>query len=248
MQLKDRFLRALRKRAADNSCTCDGCGVEIFSAPSVRLCKECLSALTFNDGYHCVKCGRATRDEGVCGSCKSMPPDFEKGASAFVYFDRSAALVNRYKNGKRYLSYYFAEELQKALARLPKRNYTLIAVPLTKEKLYARGYNQSVELALGLADLTGLDCRTDLLEKRKTDDQKQLSAKERRKNIVGAFRLKDRKFCKGKDFLVVDDVMTSSATLSEIAAVLLRAGANSVCALALAAVPDRDPVGDWNAE
>ena len=171
MRVLDRFLRALRKRAADNSCICDGCGTENFSGPSVRLCQECLSALTFNDGFHCDKCGRATRGEGVCSSCKALVPDFEKAASALAYFDRSAATVNRYKNGKRYLCYYFAEEMHKTLERLPKRTYTLTAVPLTKEKLHMRGYNQSSELALCLADLTGYECNTELLEKRKTDEQ-----------------------------------------------------------------------------
>ena len=94
----------------------------------------------------------------------------------------------------------------------------------------------------------GCQYRVDLIERRDTDSQKTLSAQERKKNIIGAFRLRERKFCTDKDFLIVDDIITSGATLSEIASVLLRAGARSVCALAVAAVPDRDPVwlGDIN--
>ncbi len=243
MRLMEKFLRWLREINVENSHVCDACGAEVFDYPTVRLCDECSSQLIRNDGFWCDKCGRATRGEGVCNACKSNPPAFEKGASALVYFDKTAALVNRYKNGKRHLVYYFSEELHTAVNRLPAREYALVAVPLTKQKLRERGYNQSAEIVIELAKKRGWEYRIDLLEKRDTDSQKTLSASERKKNIVGAFRVRDRKFCKGKNFLVVDDIMTSGATLSGIANALLRAGANSVCVLTVAAVPDRDPVG-----
>ncbi len=242
MRWMENFLRKFRKTMAERSHTCDACGSEVFSYPSPRLCKECLSSLTYNDGSFCDKCGRPTRGAGVCNACKEHPPAFERAAAPLAYFDRSALLVNRFKNGKRYLSYYFAEEMAKALGRLPKREYTLVAVPLTANKQRLRGYNQAEELIEHLAELTGYAAKIGILEKRKDNEQKQLSAKERRENIVGAFRVVDRKFCKGKDFLIVDDVMTSGATISEIASILLRAGANSVCAVCIAAVPDRDYV------
>ncbi len=242
----DRFLEKFRNKTVENSCSCDACGREVFSYPTPRLCEKCLSSLTFNDGCHCDKCGRATRGEGVCASCKSVRPDFEKGASALAYFDFSAGVVNRFKNGKRYLAYYFAEELFKVLDRLPQKEYVLVAVPLTKKKQRIRGYNQSAELVKRLAGLTGMEYRIDLMEKVKDNEQKQLSAKERRKSVAGLFRVTDRKFCKGKDFLIVDDVMTSGATLSELSSRLLRAGAASVCVLTVAAVPERDPISHMN--
>ena len=244
MRVIDKFLRALREINVKNSCLCDGCSAEVFDYPNTRLCAECSSRLLRNDGFRCEKCGRATRAEGVCNACKSAPPDYEKGASALVYFDKTAALVNRFKNGKRYMAEYFSEELLCAIGRLPAREYVLVSVPLTKRKLRERGYNQSSEIVIELAKRTGFAYRTDLLDKRAEDSQKSLSATERRKNIIGAFRVQDRKFCKGKDFLVVDDIMTSGATTSEIAIVLLRAGANSVCALTVSAVPDRDLAGE----
>ena len=242
MGVLGRFLEKIRDKAMEKSATCDACGREVFSYPSPRLCDKCLAQLTPNDGFWCVKCGRPTRGEGVCKTCKGSLPEFEKGASAFAYFDFSAGLVNRFKNGKRYLSYFFAEEMCKVLPRLPQREYTLVAVPLTKKKKRVRGYNQSAELVKRLSVLTGFDYRIDLLEKVRDNEQKQLSAKERRKSIVGLFRVTDRKFCKGKDFLIVDDIMTSGATLSEIASRLLRAGASSVCVLTATSVPDRDGI------
>ena len=240
MRWIEKWLEKLRKNSNLNSCTCDACGKEVFSYPEERLCADCAAKIIRNDGFQCEKCGRACRGAGVCNSCKAAVPEFEKAASALVYFDWSAMLVNSFKNGKRYLSYFFAEELVSVLSRLPKREYVLVAVPLSKKKLRSRGYNQSAELVCRLAELTGLETRLDLLEKRGTDEQKQLSAKERRKNVKGAFRVTDKRFCKGRDFLIIDDVMTSGATMSEIASVLLRAGANSVCAASVSAVPDRD--------
>ena len=235
-----RLLEKLRKVSAQRSCTCDACGREVFSYPTPRLCEQCLQSMIVNDGFQCEKCGRATRGEGVCSTCKKARPEFQKGASALAYFDFSAMLVNRFKNGKRHLSNYFAEEMEKVLDRLPKREYVLVPVPLTKQKRRLRGYNQAEELALRLSELTGYACKLDLLEKKRDGEQKQRSFQQRRESVVGSFRVTDRAYCKGKDFLLIDDVMTSGATLSEIASRLLRAGAASVCALALSAVPDID--------
>ena len=240
MRWIEQWLEKLRKSSNQNSCTCDACGKEVFSYPEERLCKQCAEKIIRNSGFQCEKCGRACRGAGICNTCKVAVPQFEKAASALVYFDWSAMLVNSFKNGKRYLSYFFADELAAVLSRLPKKEYVLVAVPLSKQKLRARGYNQSAELVHRLSELTGLEARVDLLEKRGADEQKQLSAKERRKNVKGAFRVTDKSFCKGKDLLIIDDVMTSGATMSEIASVLLRAGAQSVCAASVSAVPDRD--------
>lgn len=239
MRLMDTFLKKFRKRAAQNSHTCDACGVEVFSYPTPRVCPACQTALVYNNGYQCDKCGRPTVMQGVCNACKNYAPTFEKGAAVFAYYDKAASVVNGFKNGKRWLRYWFAEELEKVLSRLPQKEYVLVAVPLTKEKRRARGYNQSEELVEELAELTGLAYRMDLLERKKTDEQKHQSGGDRRKNIQGAFRVTDRKFCKGKDLLVVDDILTTGATLSEISSVLLRAGANSVYVLTVAAVPDQ---------
>ena len=117
-------------------------------------------------------------------------------------------------------------------------------MPLTKEKLRARGYNQSKELVESLAELTGYESHTSLLERRKSNEQKELSLRERPKNIAGAFRVTDRKFCKGKDLLIVDDILTTGATLSELSSLLLRAGASSVYVLTVSAVPDRSVASD----
>ncbi len=238
------FLQKIRRKLASEGYTCDACGAEVFSYPTPRLCAECLSSIAYNDGYTCEKCGRPMRASGICSTCKETAPAFEKVAAPLAYHEYTALLVNRFKNGKRYLAYYFAEEMQTALPRLPQREFVLLPVPLTKKKRALRGYNQAEELALHLSELTGLAVHSTLLEKRKDGEQKRLSGKERREGVAGAFRLTERKFCKDKDFLIIDDVMTSGATLAEISAMLLRAGARSVCGLCVAAVPEKDFVAE----
>ncbi len=237
--IKD-FMKTIRRKLASEGYTCDACGAEVFSYPTPRLCEECLNAIAYNDGHTCEKCGRPMRVSGICSTCKEVAPAFEKVAAPLAYHEYTALLVNRFKNGKRYLAYYFAEEMEKALPRLPQREFVLLPVPLTRQRQALRGYNQAEELALHLSELTGFTVRSTLLEKRKDGEQKRLSGKERRESIAGAFRLKERKFCKGKDFLIIDDVITSGATLAEISTMLLRAGAHSVCGLCVAAVPEKD--------
>ena len=246
MGLFTKIVKKFRENSARKGCLCDLCGAEVFSYPNPRICNPCNSRMLYNNQFTCEKCGRPARGEGVCNTCKEVAHEFEKGVSAFAYFDFSAASLNAFKNGKRYLSFYFAEELAKTLSKLPPLEYTMVSVPLDKEKCRVRGYNQSEELVERLSSLTGLPYRLDLFEKRKRPDQKQLSISERRKNVAGAYRLLDKKYCQGKDFLVVDDVMTTGTTLSEIASVLLRAGANSLYVCTVASVPDRDYVSQTN--
>lgn len=234
------FLQKVRRKFASEGYTCDACGAEVFSYPTPRLCADCQTSIVYNDGHTCEKCGRPMRASGVCSTCKEVAPAFEKVVAPLAYHEYTALLVNRFKNGKRYLSYYFAEEMAKALPRLPQRAFVLLPVPMTKQKQALRGYNQAEELALVLSELTGLAVHSTLLEKRKDGEQKRLSGKERRAGVAGAFRLTERKFCKGKDFLIIDDVMTSGATIAEISAMLLRAGARSVCGLCVAAVSEKD--------
>ena len=240
----EKFLQKVRRKLASDGYTCDACGAEVFSYPTPRLCAECQTSIVYNDGHTCEKCGRPTRVAGVCSTCKETAPAFEKVAAPLAYHEYTALLINRFKGGKRYLSYYFAEEMQTALPRLPQGEYILLPVPLTKKKRALRGYNQAEELALHLSALTGFPVHANLLEKKKDSEQKHLSAKERRERVAGAYRLTERKFCKGKDFLIIDDVMTSGATIAEIASILLRAGARSVCGLCVASVPEKDFVAE----
>ena len=235
----------IREFFLDKGYTCDACDAELFDYPKHRFCTRCEGEMCHNTGRICPKCGRKTRAEGVCLSCKSNMPRFTKGFSPFVYQDRSAALINRFKNGNPILGRYFGEKIAEYFLKSNECNdgdFLLIPVPLSKESKRERGYNQAEELARAvLRKLTEAgvkaELRCDILEKTKeTALQKRMGAKERIKNVEGAYHVRVRTACRGRKILLVDDIMTTGATGNECAAKLLSAGASKVyflCATSL---------------
>ncbi|NLE65443.1 MAG: ComF family protein [Elusimicrobia bacterium] len=110
----------------------------------------------------------------------------------------------------------------------------LVPVPMTPVRLRERGYDQALILAQGLSELLKIPCDTTLITRRKqARPQSSLPAKERWTNIHGAFRMK--RFLKNnKNILIVDDLLTTGATTSEMARALKEGGAGKVGLLALA--------------
>lgn len=129
---------------------------------------------------------------------------------------------------------------------LPKRDWSVTYVPLNQEGRRDRGFDQSELLAWQVARHNDLPV-LDLLENvRKTRTQHELSQKERMVNRAGAYRASDE--AEGKDILLVDDIVTSGATLKACASELYRAGARSVCALCAAEKGGHEACADWQAE
>jgi ComF family protein len=221
--------------------TCDGCGAETFDYPKHRLCRECETALVRNGEKVCEKCGRKTRSKGVCLACKGELPHFTRGYSPFVYKDLVASYINRLKNGDRYLANFLGEEMAKYYLSVGAEKDVLITcVPLSDDRLRTRGYNQAEELAKTVAKVLNVEFDSEILIKSREDfSQKHLSAKERRENVMGAYRVVKRKEVKGKTLLLIDDIMTTGATGSECARVLKNAGAKDVLFLAVASLEER---------
>jgi predicted amidophosphoribosyltransferase len=167
-----------------------------------------------------------------------------------VYDGKIASLINAMKNGKRRLAAFFGEYAAESFyenfqAELTGENaveWLLIPVPLTDAAKKKRGYNQAAEMgrniekvlrALGVKvtmDESGLE------KKRDTPSQKRLSFLERQENLKGSFHVHKRSVCKGRDILLVDDVMTTGVTLESVADKLKRAGASEVYGLVVASV------------
>ena len=241
----------LRKASGKHGYTCDGCGEELFEYPAHRLCTACENKIERNEKYRCDKCGRKTFTEGVCLTCKSRMPLFDKGFSPFVYRGETASLVNRLKNSDRRLAFYFGEQMSadflQAFASTPilEEEILVIPVPLTKEKERERGYNQARELAEVVIDCLharkiSARLETDAVQKlRETKQQKHLTAVERMENAIGAYHLHKRKIFEGKSVLLVDDILTTGATGSACARLIKKAGAKSVYLLTIASLPER---------
>ena len=253
------LIKKLRDVSSSHGYTCDGCGVEIFDYPRRRLCDKCLARLAYNDTHVCDKCGRKTVTAGVCLNCKRGVPAFTRGVSPFSYQGHTSALINRIKNGDRRLCYFFSEQITaKALNAFPvlkkcfgrgmyetnAQSVLLVPVPLTKEKLSNRGYNQAQDLAFALQkalENAGINAEVDkdvLQKRRSTEAQKQLTFTQRAENVRGAYHVHKRTACKGKTILLVDDIMTTGATGSECARLLFGAGAKEVYFLTIASLPE----------
>ena len=230
--------RAVRLVSGENiACVC--CGAELFS--DKYFCERCLDSLPFNTGYICDKCGRAIADDyPVCPECKAHMPDFTTARSAFVYSGEIVRLIKEFKTGEKYLADAFADRMFPILLSQFRGVDMLAFVPMTQSAEKARGYNQAELLANVLSQRCGIPLERELLVKtRETAEQKDLSAAERAKNLQGSIRVHERAVCRGKNIVLIDDVMTTGATASVAAKAILRAGALRVYVLTVASVPER---------
>lgn len=206
--------------------TCDICGIEIFEG---NLCKDCLKTVTFNNDATCPVCGRKTVLPQICLECKSRLPLFKKAVSPLVYGGGASMLIAKYKRGDNgYLKEFFADLIFDKLKDFPEFD-CIVCVPMTKKAERARGYNQSALLAKAVSRRTEKPFIKDCIIKIKdTSEQKNLSRREREKNLASCFKLNKRKEIKGKSLLLIDDVLTTGATADAICKLLLSAGAKNV--------------------
>lgn len=213
--------------------TCELCGREIFDGG--RLCLKCLKNITFNSGDCCPVCGRKTALPELCLECKAYLPLYKRAVSPFVYENGAISLVAKFKRGGAYLKDYFADKIREKLVGFEKIDY-ITYIPITKKRLKERGYNQSKLLAESISERVLTPVLQTLEKIKETPDQKGLSKKERSENLSDCFKVVDRAAIKGKTLLLVDDVMTTGATVDAATKRLLRAGAAKVFVATAASV------------
>lgn len=210
-------------------------------AGGYTLCWDCRSRLRWITPPFCRRCGDPA--EGVathayeCGFCKKSPPAFTSARSLLRYGGVCGALIQRFKYGNAcWASAEMAQWLETgARLHFPVRRIdAVMAVPLSPRKQRERSYNQAGLLARGLARRLDLPYCAGLIRCRDTISQTHLNMASRRRNVRGAFAVRIPEWIRGRRILVVDDVMTTGATLNECARVLCRAGAVAVYALTVA--------------
>lgn len=221
--------------------TCDLCGKEVFSGE--RVCTDCIKALPLNNGAICPFCGRKVGEAGACLDCKEKPLGAEKARSVCVHEGKAAETVLRYKRGARYFCRTFAYLALPVLQREFADADFLTFVPMTKKAVKKRGYNQAQLFGEQLARLSGKPLYEVLVKKKDTEQQKSLGRREREENLTGCFGVTGKETVKGKKVLLIDDVMTTGATVGEISSVLKKAGAASVYVLTVTSVTRPLPFG-----
>ena len=195
---------------------------------SELLCSGCARGLP-RLGPVCPVCALPTPDGAVCGQCLAHPPPFDATITAFAYAFPVDRLMHAFKyHGRVALAEWGAGAIREAYRRRTDAMAArLIALPLSRERQRERGYNQSYEIARVLArELRMPLVRGGVRRDRAAPPQAALPWSERAKNVRGAFACELD--LKGQAVAVVDDVMTTGASLAEFAGTLKRAGAARV--------------------
>lgn len=210
-----------------------------------RLCAACLARHT-DDAPRCRRCAIALPPgPDTCGRCLRDPPPFERCIAAFDYAPPWDHQIARFKfHAALDLGGVFADRLVAAIGAAASPPVELILpVPLAEARLRERGYNQAWELArrIGRRLRVPADAAL-LLRMRETPHQLALPIEQRAGNVRGAFAVEPRRRAElaGRHVALVDDVMTTGATLAEAARVLRAAGAASLQAWVLARTPRPD--------
>lgn len=209
------------------------------------LCGECWGKLKFLGEPMCACCGLPfphALGAGVkCAACTARPPTYARARSALIYDDESRELILPFKHGDRLeAAQVFARWMKSAASDLLGETDLVMPVPLHWRRLLKRRYNQAAVLAqlVGKRSQIRVDCST-LTRALPTLSQGEMpSARARLRNVAKAFAVSEakRSSLSGRRVLLVDDVLTTGATINACAKTLLRAGAISVSAVTLARV------------
>ena len=211
------------------------------------LCPDCWATIDFIERPFCELSGLPfAYDPGqpmVRPELVDNPPPYARARSVMYYNEASARLVSRYKFADRMEAVpAFAQWMVRAGAELFDGADLILPVPLHRRRLFSRRFNQSAELARRIAKRVGLPFAPHLLVRvRATRPQIGLSGTARRRNVAGAFHLADGAGSRvaNKIVVLIDDVMTTGATVEACARALNVAGAREVRVLSLArVVPD----------
>lgn len=208
------------------------------------LCPDCWRQLVPISTPYCPVLGLPFAADMGAGALSvqaiANPPPFDRARSAVAYTDLARTLVSKMKYSDRPEIALFCGRMMAAAGHeLLGPDAVLVPVPLHRSRQRERRYNQSAELARAVARLAKSPLHTDLIIRhRRTIQQVGLNAAQRARNVEGAFRVDPKRLDRlaGRRVVLIDDVLTTGATVSAAAKVLKRAGVSHVDVLSFARV------------
>lgn len=211
---------------------------EAVPKPGLYICPKCKEKLQVITPPYCQKCGKPLRDykEECCADCIKVVHYFNKGVALYRYpVIRQSIYRIKYEGRREYLDFYADEIVRqfKAQIRLWEPD-GIVAVPLHKNRLFKRGYNQAELLARRIANKMDIPFYKKLIIRcRDTVAQKGLDIRERQNNLKKAFII-GQNVVKLNTIIIVDDIYTTGSTMDAMAQVLKAAGVEKVYYITLA--------------
>lgn len=194
---------------------CAFCDRDVPDFENKPFCEDCEKEITFNNSNRCLICSEPIDNEAVvCDFCQKHGRSFKRAICPFVYTGKVRDAILAFKDSnKRYLAKVFAKFIFDEITREGIVVNRLTFVPLTDKKKKKRGFNQAELLAKELGSLMGLVPEKMFIKTKDTKAQKFSSYKERHENMIGMFALSDVTLKSTDNILLVDDVITTGATV-----------------------------------
>ena len=227
IHLKDKILDVL----FPNDITCIFCDNEI---PSGHICDKCLNEHLFNDGNKCQVCDSPIKEGNIiCDHCKKAKRNYKRCFCPLNYSGNVRKSLLKFKSdGAKYLAKPFAEFIAEKLVIEEVEFDVIVPVPSHKKSIKDRGYNPAEELAKELSKITGKPYANALCKTFPTQKQKFLNFDERQNNLENSITLVDKTAVQGKNVLIIDDIITTSATINACAKLMIKANEIYGCAVA----------------
>lgn len=234
MSFKEKITKAKDKMLDiifPNDITCIFCGRDI---PQGNICLHCEKSGIFNTGNRCTVCDTPIKEGNIiCDHCKRSKRHFKTTSCPFIYNSKTRSSIIKLKSdGAKYLAKPFARHIYDRLVADGIEYDVIIPVPSHKKSISKRGYNPAKVLAEELSALSNKPVLDILIKTVHTKNQKYLDYKARQENLENSITITAPKLIKGKRVLIIDDIITTAATIETCACLMTKAKEVHACAVA----------------